>query len=259
MIVFFQWEHYFIHFIAQTIKAIFKEAKTSLYHWDHPSVIVVQVWKEDGMKCSQTAHHSPATHSIWNPRFRLFFFFQILFSIFYVFSVPFSIISNILIGTLQPLNTDLTLPLNYPLEQKLPGVFLSVNSLSRTHNWVCAIGVPHPMHITFVFHKHYYYSTIISQPYNVSDRISSNVLGKKNYYYFLFLSSIVPYNLFGLLYYEVTFDLLWFMFFAIFFIAPHELHCLKDFFLPQLAALTILYTHAAFFVWSFQVWFLRVF
>lgn len=49
------------------------------------------------------------------------------------------------------------------------------------------------------------------------------------------------------------------MFFAIFFIASHKLHCLKDFFLSQLAALTVLYTHNAFFVWSFQDWFLRVF
>lgn len=49
------------------------------------------------------------------------------------------------------------------------------------------------------------------------------------------------------------------MFFAIFFLASHELHYLEDFFLPQLAALTVLCTHAAFFVWSFQDWFLRGF
>lgn len=49
------------------------------------------------------------------------------------------------------------------------------------------------------------------------------------------------------------------MFFSIFLNAPHELHCSKDFFLPQLAALTLLYSHVAFFVWSFNVWFLRAF
>lgn len=93
----------------------------------------------------------------------------------------------------------------------------------------------------------------------MSDRISSNMLEKNLLIFFLFLSCTVPYNLFGQLYYQLTFDLSWFMFFAIFFLASHELHYLEDFFLPQLAALTVLCTHAAFFVWSFQDWFLRGF
>lgn len=100
----------------------------------------------------------------------------------------------------------------------------------------------------------------IYQPYKFSGRISAsntNMFKKKNYYFFLYLWCVVPYNLFGLLYYELPFDLLKFMFSSIFLTDPHKLHNLKDFFLPQLAVLTVLYSYAAFFVWSFKAWFLR--
>lgn len=80
---------------------------------------------------------------------------------------------------------------------------------------------------------------------------------KKIITFFLYLWCVVPYNLFGLLYYELPFDLLKFMFSSIFLTDPHKLHNLKDFFLPQLAVLTVLYSYAAFFVWSFKAWFLR--
>lgn len=49
------------------------------------------------------------------------------------------------------------------------------------------------------------------------------------------------------------------MFFAIFFIVSHELHCLKDFFLPQLAALIVLYSHAAFLCGPFRFGFWGIF
>lgn len=135
----------------------------------------------------------------------------------------------------------MTFSLSYPQEQNPPDLFFSDNSLSRAHNWVCAIRVPCSMHITLSF-----ISTTYESSLNPAMPLTEFLLMHwEKKFIALFYSFCVLFLKIFLASF-ITNWLIWFMFFAIFFIASHEFHCLKDFFLPQLAALAILHTHAAF-------------
>lgn len=125
---------------------------------------------------------------------RLGFFTDLYATFSNLFSIPFSIISNILLVSLQPTvamswHFHWTTHENYQIS-----FWVVIANLELTTECV-QLGFLAPSdYFVFVFHKHCYYTTIIYQRYKVSGRISAsnaNVSEKKILLLLLYAFSVL--------------------------------------------------------------------